>query len=128
LCLLHATLQLKRVFAGSSNKEIAAQLNISEASVKSALQQLFIKTAVRTRIQLFRVALEEYGTAWRLQQTIMTSARDNHESNRRSSSESPQSPKDTTRRPVSVPGIRRSLPGFPAASPLLVFRTRLARA
>ncbi len=55
---------LKRVFAGASNKEIAAQLDISEASVKSALQQLFIKTGVRTRSQLVRVALEDYGTAW----------------------------------------------------------------
>jgi DNA-binding NarL/FixJ family response regulator len=58
---------LKRVFAGASNKEIAGQLGISEASVKSAMQQLFIKTGVRTRSQLVRVALEEYGTAWRLQ-------------------------------------------------------------
>ena len=57
---------LKGVFAGLSNKEIGAQLNISEASVKSALQQLFIKTGVRTRGQLVRVALEEYGTAWGL--------------------------------------------------------------
>ena len=53
---------LKGVFAGSSNKEIAAHLNISEASVKSALQQLFVKTGVRTRSQLVRIALEEYGT------------------------------------------------------------------
>ncbi len=57
---------LKGVFTGSSNKEIASHLNISEASVKSALQQLFIKTGVRTRSQLVRVALEEYGTAWGL--------------------------------------------------------------
>src|SRR5204863_3053461 len=57
---------LKGVFAGLSNKEIAAQLNISEASVKSALQQLFVKTGVRTRSQLVRVALEEYGTVWDL--------------------------------------------------------------
>ena len=55
---------LKGVFAGSSNKEIAAHLNISEASVKSALQQLFVKTGVRTRSQLVRVALEEYGAMW----------------------------------------------------------------
>lgn len=55
---------LKGVFAGSSNKEIGANLNISEASVKSALQQLFIKTGVRTRSQLVRVALEEYGAEW----------------------------------------------------------------
>jgi DNA-binding NarL/FixJ family response regulator len=57
---------LKGVFAGLSNKEIAVELSISEASVKSALQQLFIKTGVRTRGQLVRVALEEYGTAWGL--------------------------------------------------------------
>jgi two-component system, NarL family, nitrate/nitrite response regulator NarL len=59
---------LKGVFAGSSNKEIAASLNISEASVKSALQQLFLKTGVRTRSQLVRVALEEYGTVWSLRE------------------------------------------------------------
>jgi two-component system, NarL family, nitrate/nitrite response regulator NarL len=55
---------LKGVFSGWSNKEIAAKLTISEASVKSALQQLFLKTGVRTRSQLVRVALEEYGTVW----------------------------------------------------------------
>lgn len=57
---------LKGVFAGLSNKEIGAQLNISEASVKSALKQLFLKTGVRTRSQLVRVALEEYETTWGL--------------------------------------------------------------
>jgi DNA-binding NarL/FixJ family response regulator len=57
---------LKGVFSGLSNKEIGAQLKISEASVKSALQRLFVKTGVRTRSQLVRVALEEYGTAWGL--------------------------------------------------------------
>jgi DNA-binding NarL/FixJ family response regulator len=55
---------LKGVFTGLSNKEIGTQLNISEASVKSALQQLFTKTGVRTRSQLVRVALEEYGAVW----------------------------------------------------------------
>ena len=57
---------LKAVFAGLSNKEIASELGISEASVKSALQQLFVKTGVRTRSQLVRIALEEYGAAWGL--------------------------------------------------------------
>jgi DNA-binding NarL/FixJ family response regulator len=57
---------LKGVFTGLSNKEIGAQLSISEASVKSALQQLFTKTGVRTRSQLVRVALEEYGSVWGL--------------------------------------------------------------
>ncbi len=55
---------LRGVFSGWSNKEIGAKLAISEASVKSALQQLFLKTGVRTRSQLVRVALEEYGSVW----------------------------------------------------------------
>ncbi len=57
---------LKGVFAGLSNKEIGGQLNLSEASIKSALQELFLKTGVRTRSQLVRVALEDYGTTWGL--------------------------------------------------------------
>lgn len=57
---------LKGVFEGLTNKEIAQQLGISEASVKSALQQLFMKTSVRTRSQLVRVALEDYGAVWGL--------------------------------------------------------------
>ncbi len=57
---------LRGVFEGLSNKEIAGRLSISEASVKSALQQLFLKTGVRTRSQLVRVALEEYSTTWGL--------------------------------------------------------------
>lgn len=55
---------LKCVFEGLSNKEIAQRMSISEASVKSALQQLFLKTSVRTRSQLVRVALEEYPALW----------------------------------------------------------------
>ena len=57
---------LKGVLGGLRNRQIGDQLSISEASVKSALQQLFVKTGVRTRSQLVRVALEEYGTAWDL--------------------------------------------------------------
>jgi DNA-binding NarL/FixJ family response regulator len=56
---------LKSVSEGLTNKEIAQRLGISEASVKSALQQLFMKTAVRTRSQLVRVALEEYPGVWK---------------------------------------------------------------
>ncbi len=52
---------LKGVSGGLRNRQIGAQLSISEASVKSALQQLFVKTGVRTRTQLVRVALEVYG-------------------------------------------------------------------
>jgi DNA-binding NarL/FixJ family response regulator len=50
---------LKGVFEGLTNKEIAAQLDISESYVKAVLQQLFGKTGVRTRSQLVRVALEK---------------------------------------------------------------------
>jgi len=50
---------LQGVFEGLSNKEIGARLDISESSVKAALQQLFQKTGVRTRSQLVRMALEE---------------------------------------------------------------------
>jgi two-component system, NarL family, nitrate/nitrite response regulator NarL len=50
---------LQGVFEGLSNKEIGTRLDISESSVKAALQQLFQKTGVRTRSQLVRIALEE---------------------------------------------------------------------
>lgn len=46
---------------GLANKEMAAQLRISESAVKAALQVLFNKTGVRTRSQLVRVALEQFG-------------------------------------------------------------------
>jgi len=49
---------LKGVFEGLTNKEIATTLQISESSVKAAMQQLFDKTGVRTRSQLVRIALE----------------------------------------------------------------------
>jgi two-component system nitrate/nitrite response regulator NarL len=35
-------------------------MEVSESTVKNALQQLFAKTNVRTRSQLVRVALEQY--------------------------------------------------------------------
>jgi DNA-binding NarL/FixJ family response regulator len=51
---------LRGVFDGLANKEIGAQLGISESSVKAALQQLFQKTGVRTRSQLVRAVLEQH--------------------------------------------------------------------
>jgi len=51
---------LRLVVQGLANKEIAAQMNLSESAVKNTLQQLFGKTEVRTRSQLVRVALERY--------------------------------------------------------------------
>lgn len=50
---------LRMLLEGFSNKEIAADLSISESAVKAALQQLFAKTGVRTRSQLVRIALEK---------------------------------------------------------------------
>jgi DNA-binding NarL/FixJ family response regulator len=49
---------LRGLFEGLSNKEIAAQLQVSESAIKATLQQLFQKTRVRTRSQLVRIALE----------------------------------------------------------------------
>jgi DNA-binding NarL/FixJ family response regulator len=49
---------LQGLFEGLTNKEIAAQLGVSEGAIKAALQQLFQKTRVRTRSQLVRIALE----------------------------------------------------------------------
>src|SRR5579871_6640850 len=51
---------LRFLVQGLANKEIAAQMDISESSVKNTIQQLFAKTDVRTRAQLVRVALENY--------------------------------------------------------------------
>ncbi|MGH7784321.1 MAG: response regulator transcription factor, partial [Candidatus Binatia bacterium] len=51
---------LSFVVEGLANKEIAARIGLSESSIKATLQQLFSKTAVRTRAQLVRIALEQY--------------------------------------------------------------------
>lgn len=51
---------LRLLVQGKANKEIAAQMEISESTVKNTLQQLFAKSGVRTRSQLVRVALEQY--------------------------------------------------------------------
>jgi DNA-binding NarL/FixJ family response regulator len=55
---------LKAVFEGLTNKEIAANLQISESSVKAVLQQLFDKTGGRTRSQLVRIAIEQHAADW----------------------------------------------------------------
>jgi len=49
---------LRGIFEGLTNKEIAANIGVSESAVKAVLQQLFHKTRVRTRSQLVRIALE----------------------------------------------------------------------
>ena len=51
---------LRGVFAGLTNKEIAAELEISEPLVKAFLQQLFRKAGVHSRTQLVRIAMEKY--------------------------------------------------------------------
>ncbi len=50
---------LSLVFEGLANKEIADRISVSESSVKGTLQQLFMKTGVRTRSQLVRIVLEQ---------------------------------------------------------------------
>ena len=51
---------IRLVVRGLANKEIAADMGISESVVKNALQQLFAKTGVRSRGQLVRVAMEQH--------------------------------------------------------------------
>ena len=51
---------LRAVFQGASNKEIAAEFQVTESAVKSTLQDLFRKTGTHTRGQLVRVAMEEF--------------------------------------------------------------------
>lgn len=50
---------LSLVSEGLTNREIGAQIGISEGSVKAALQQLFSKLGVRSRSRLVRIALEQ---------------------------------------------------------------------
>ena len=49
---------LRCVLEGLTNKEIGAQLDLSESAVKAVLQKLFEKTGVRSRSQLVRFAIE----------------------------------------------------------------------
>jgi len=49
---------LRGVCEGFTNHKIGDRMGVSEGTVKAALQQLFLKTGVRTRSQLVRVALE----------------------------------------------------------------------
>jgi DNA-binding NarL/FixJ family response regulator len=51
---------LRCILEGFSNREIGAQLEISEGAVKASLRQLFEKLNVRTRAQLVKIALEQY--------------------------------------------------------------------
>jgi two-component system nitrate/nitrite response regulator NarL len=51
---------VQHVLQGLTNREIADQLEISEAAVKASLRQLFEKLGVHTRAQLVKVALEQY--------------------------------------------------------------------
>lgn len=46
------------ILGGLTNRKIGENLGLSESSVKTAVQQLFYRTGVRTRGQLVRVAME----------------------------------------------------------------------
>lgn len=49
---------LRGIFGGRTNKQIAADIGVSEGAVKATLQHLFRKTHVRTRAQLVRIVIE----------------------------------------------------------------------
>jgi DNA-binding NarL/FixJ family response regulator len=53
---------IRCVFRGFTNKEIAAELCISENTVKTFLQQLFRKTGARSRTQLVRLLMQPQWT------------------------------------------------------------------
>ncbi|SDF04446.1 DNA-binding response regulator, NarL/FixJ family, contains REC and HTH domains [Terriglobus roseus] len=55
---------LQHILDGLSNKEIGAELGVSETAVKASIQELFHKAGVRTRSQLVRVALEKHSEEW----------------------------------------------------------------
>jgi DNA-binding CsgD family transcriptional regulator len=50
---------LRGIFEGLTNKEIGADLGVSESAVKATVQLLFRVMRVRTRAQLVRVAIED---------------------------------------------------------------------
>jgi DNA-binding NarL/FixJ family response regulator len=49
---------LEGVVEGLTNRTIGSRMGVSESTVKATLQRLFLKTGVRTRSQLVRVALQ----------------------------------------------------------------------
>lgn len=51
---------LRYLLQGLTNREMAAQLEISEGAVKGSLRHVCEKLAVRTRTQLVKVALEQF--------------------------------------------------------------------
>ncbi len=55
---------LHAILDGSSNREMAREMNMSETSVKAVVQELFEKAGVRTRSQLVRVAIEKHSADW----------------------------------------------------------------
>jgi len=53
-------MMLRFLLQGLTNKDIGAQLQLSEGAVKFSLRRLCEKLAVRTRTQLVKVALEQF--------------------------------------------------------------------
>ncbi len=49
---------LRGILSGLTNRKIADQIGLSEATVKATVQNLFHKTGVRTRSQLVRIMLD----------------------------------------------------------------------
>jgi len=49
---------LRGIIGGLTNRKIGDNIGLSEASVKTVVQQLFVRAGVRTRSQLVRVALD----------------------------------------------------------------------
>jgi DNA-binding NarL/FixJ family response regulator len=54
---------LRGILAGLTNKKIGEDLGLSEGTVKTSVQQLFLRAGVRRRSQLVRAAMEGSLTA-----------------------------------------------------------------
>jgi two-component system nitrate/nitrite response regulator NarL len=51
---------LRLIMQGMTNREIGANMSVTEGAIKALLHQVFHKLGVRTRAQLVKVVLEQY--------------------------------------------------------------------
>jgi DNA-binding CsgD family transcriptional regulator len=50
---------IRHIMSGSTNREIAARLNIAERTVKTHLTNIYNKIGIENKVQLMNAVLEE---------------------------------------------------------------------